>query len=107
MWRGLSTQHVRQGLSGHVDLEQLRQLWRPISPWSYLDRVADTQTLLVYAAYDLTFPVDLSKILVSEFQRRGLPHATAFLRCGHYSTGAFPFKYFDGYVLTRFLRSRL
>ena len=107
VWRGLSTQHVRHGLDGHVDLERLRQLWRPISPWSYLDRVADTQTLLVYAAYDLTFPLDLSKILVNEFQRRGLPHETAFLRCGHYSTGAFPFKYFDGYVLTRFLRSRL
>jgi len=107
VWRGLSTQHVRQGLDGHVDLDQLRQLWRPISPWSYLDRVAKTQTLLVYAAYDLTFPLDLSKILVDEFQRRALPHETAFLRCGHYSTGAFPFKYFDGYVLTRFLRSRL
>ncbi|HVG71722.1 MAG TPA: hypothetical protein VM819_12460 [Vicinamibacterales bacterium] len=107
VWRGLSTQHVRHGLNGHIDLERLRQLWRPISPWSYLDRIASTQTLLVYAAYDLTFPLDLSEILVNEFRRRGLPHETAFLRCGHYSTGLFPFKYFDGYVLTRFLRARL
>src|SRR5687767_1028271 len=107
VWRGLSTQHVRHGLNDHIDLERLRQLWRPISPWSYLDRIASTQTLLVYAAYDLTFPLDLSEILVNEFRRRGLPHKTAFLRCGHYSTGLFPFKYFDGYVLTRFLRARL
>ena len=36
-------------------------MWRPISPQSYLDRMRDTQTLLVYARYDLTFPVDLSR----------------------------------------------
>jgi hypothetical protein len=47
-------QHVRHGLDGHIDLERLRRLWRPISPWSYLDRVGKTETLLVYAAYDLT-----------------------------------------------------
>jgi hypothetical protein len=107
VWRGLSTQHVRHGLEGHIDLERLRRLWRPISPWSYLDRVKTTNTLLVYAAYDLTFPVDLSRVLIDEFRRRGLPHETALLRCGHYSTGFVPFKYVDGYVLTKFLRSRL
>jgi dienelactone hydrolase len=107
VWRGLSTQHVRHGLEGHIDLERLRRLWRPISPWSYLDRVGKTNTLLVYAAYDLTFPVDLSVVLIDEFRRRGLPHETALLRCGHYSTGFAPFKYVDGYVLTKFLRSRL
>jgi dienelactone hydrolase len=107
VWRGLSTQHVRHGLEGHIDLEQLRRLWRPISPWSYLDRVSTTKTLLVYAAYDLTFPVDLSEILIDEFRRRGLPHETHVLRCGHYSTGSAPFKWVDGYVLTKFLRARL
>ena len=107
VWRGLSTQHVRHGLDGHIDLDRLRRLWRPISPWSYLDRVKKTNTLLVYAAYDLTFPVDLSMVLIDEFRRRGLPHETALLRCGHYSTGFAPFKYVDGYLLTKFLRSRL
>jgi hypothetical protein len=107
VWRGLSTAHVRAGLDGHIELEALRELWRPISPWSYLDRVRNTRTLLVYAAYALTFPVDLSVVLVDEFRRRGLPHETALLRCGHYSTGSIPFKFVDGYVLTRFLRKRL
>lgn len=103
VWRGLSTRHVRYGLDGHIDLERLRRLWRPISPWSYLDRVRSTRTLLVYARYDLTFPVDLSRTLVEEFRRRGLPHEVAVLPCGHYSTGSVPFKFLDGYVLTRFL----
>ena len=103
VWRGLSTQHVKQGLDGRIDLERLRSLWRPISPSSYLDRVRHARTLLVYARYDLTFPVDLSRELIGEFQRMDLPHETAVLPCGHYSTGTAPFKYLDGYLLTRFL----
>jgi hypothetical protein len=107
VWRGLSTRHVRQGLEGHIDLDRLRTMWRPISPFEYLDRVRDTKTLLVYAKYDLTFPVDLSETLVAEFRARRLPHEVFALRCGHYSTGAAPFKYVDGYVLTKFLRRNL
>jgi dienelactone hydrolase len=107
VWRGLSTRHVREGLDGHVDLERLRRLWRPIAPWSYLDRLRATRTLLVYARYDLTFPVDLSRTLIEEFRRRDLPHEVAVLPCGHYSTGNVPFKFMDGYVLTKFLLKNL
>lgn len=107
VWRGLSTRHVREGLNGSVDLERLRRIWRPISPWSYLDRLSNTRTLLVYARYDLTFPVDLSRLLIQEFARRTLPHEVAVLPCGHYSTGSAPFKFFDAFVLTRFLRRTL
>ena len=107
VWRGLSTQHVREGLDGHIELDLLRALWKPISPRWYLDRLRDRQTLLVYARYDLTFPVDLSEDLVREFQKSGVPHDVAVLRCGHYSTGKAPFKFVDGYVLTRFLKNAL
>ena len=103
VWRGLSTTHVRAGLEGLIDLERLAQMWLPISPQVYLDRIRDKKTLLVYAKYDLTFPVDLSRELVGEFQRRGIPHEVAVLPCGHYSTGVAPFKYLDGFVLARFL----
>ncbi len=107
VWRGLSTRHVREGLDGHIELDVLRELWAPISPWHYLERVRDRQTLLVYAQYDLTFPVDLSEDLVREFGRRGIPHELTVLRCGHYSTGKTPFKFVDGWVLTRFLKRAL
>jgi pimeloyl-ACP methyl ester carboxylesterase len=103
VWRGLSTSHVRKSLEGAIDLELLRQLWLPISPHVYLDRIRDRKTLLVYARYDLTFPVDLSRDLVREFERRGIPHELAVLPCGHYSTGITPFKFLDGFVLARFL----
>lgn len=107
VWRGLSTEHVRAGLDGHVDLDELRRLWRPISPWSYLDRARDIRTLLVYARYDLTFPLDLSRQLIAEFRRRGWPIEVGMLPCGHYTTGEAPFKYLDGWYLGRFLAGRL
>ena len=107
VWRGLSTAHVRQGLDGHIDLDLLRDLWKPISPRWYLDRLRNRKTLLVYARYDLTFPVDLSKDLVREFRDRDVPHEVSVLTCGHYTTGKTPFKYVDAWVLTRFLRRAL
>ncbi len=61
----------------------------------------------IYARYDLTFPVDLSRMLVSEFRRRGIDHELAVLPCGHYSTGVTPFKWFDGLTLCRFLARNL
>ena len=107
VWRGLSTSHVKAGLEDSIDLERLRAMWLPISPQAYLERIRDKKTLLVYAKYDLTFPVDLSRDLVREFVRRGIPHELAVLPCGHYSTGATPFKYLDGFVLARFLDRNL
>jgi hypothetical protein len=107
VWRGLSTEHVREGMDGHIELDLLRMLWKPISPRGYLERLRDRQTLLVYARYDLTFPVDLSEDLVKAFRDLGVPHQVAVLRCGHYSTGKAPFKFVDGWILTRFLKKAL
>ena len=107
VWRGLSTAHVREGLDGHIELDLLRAFWSPISPRSYLERLRNRKTLLVYAKYDLTFPVDLSEDLVRAFAEAGVPHEVAVMRCGHYSIGKAPFKFVDGYVLTRFLKKAL
>lgn len=103
VWEGLSTRHVREGLDTHVELDTLRRIWLPISPHPYVDLVRDKRTLLVYARYDLTFPLRLSRLFVQEFRERRIPHELAVLPCGHYSTGMSPFKYLDGYWLTRFL----
>jgi hypothetical protein len=69
--------------------------------------VRDRQTLLVYARYDLTFPRDLSEDLVNEFRERGIPFELFVLPCGHYTTGHAPFKFVDGWILTRFLQRAL
>jgi len=107
VWRGLSTRHVRQALEGHVDLDQLRRIWTPISPMAYLDSLGHARSLLVYARYDLTFPVDLSRLLLKAFAEHEVPHEVFSLPCGHYSSGMAPFKYLDAYVLIRFLRRNL
>jgi hypothetical protein len=107
VWDGLSTAHVRRGLDGHIELERLRRLWLPISPFPYLERVRGKRLLLVYARYDLTFPVHLSRMLVEEFRRREIPHDLHVLPCGHYSTGITPFKWMDGFALCRFLTRNL
>ena len=107
VWSGLSTAHVRQALEGHIDLERLRRIWMPISPFPYLEKVRGRKLLLVYARYDLTFPVALSRGLVEEIRRRDIEHELTVLPCGHYSTGVTPFKWMDGLVLCRFLSRNL
>jgi len=107
VWEGLSTEHVRAGLEGNISLADLRNCWMPISPWPFIDRVRGRGVLLVYARYDLTFPVHLSRQFLAEFARRDVLHETAVLPCGHYTTAKAPFKYLDGYALTKFLVRRL
>ncbi|HUR35385.1 MAG TPA: hypothetical protein VM032_16385 [Vicinamibacterales bacterium] len=107
VWRGLSTAHVREGLDGHIELDLLRHLWKPLSPAHFLERLRSRRTLLVYARYDLTFPVDLSRQLVRQFEAQGIPHELAVLRCGHYTSGVTPFKFVDGWILSRFLKRAL
>jgi hypothetical protein len=107
VWDGLSTMHVRETLEGNVTLDELRRMWLPISPMPFLDRVRGREILLVYALYDLTFPVELSRSLVAAFTDRSIPHQLLVLPCGHYSTGVTPFKWMDGLALCRFLSRSL
>ncbi|MDQ3071099.1 MAG: prolyl oligopeptidase family serine peptidase, partial [Acidobacteriota bacterium] len=107
VWEGLSTEHVRQGFDGQIDLELLRDIWLPISPFPFMDRVRGRKMLIVYAKYDLTFPVSLSKQFIAEFQARGIDHDLVVLPCGHYSIGKPPFVWMDAFALTRFFRRNL
>jgi dienelactone hydrolase len=107
VWHGLSTRHVRAGLEGHITLDDLRACWMPISPWPFIDRVQGRAVRLIYARYDLTFPVDLSRQYVAEFARREVPADIAILPCGHYTTGKAPFKFLDGFYLIKYLVNRL
>lgn len=107
VWSGLSTAHVRRSLDANVDLDELREMWMPISPWPYVRRMKGKRSLLVYALYDLSFPLDLSKKLVRGFREEGIAHEVTVLPCGHYSTGVTPFKYLDGFTICRFLARHL
>jgi hypothetical protein len=109
VWRGISTRHVREGLERGVDLERLRQLWLPLSPFSYYQHLKrrGRPTLLVHGRYDLSFPPDLSAELLRDFERLEIEHERFELPCGHYTTAKFPFNWMDGLRIATFLRRRL
>jgi dienelactone hydrolase len=105
VWTGQSTRHIRVGIESDIDLERLRQAWLAISPMSYFDQFSryPKRSLVAYATYDLTFPPELSRRMIAEFQRRNLAHEVRPMPCGHYSSGESPFKYLDAYYLASFL----
>src|SRR6201987_2531513 len=107
VWHGQSTRHIRQGIEEQIDLEELRKVWLAISPMSYFEQFSrwPKKSLIIYAAYDLTFLPEFSRQVVDEFARHGLDHKVAVLPCGHYTTGETPYKYMDGWHLVSFLRT--
>ncbi len=110
VWTGQSTRHVREGLEGDgLTLDRLRQAWLAISPMAYFDKFVryPKKVLMIYAKYDLTFLPEFSKKVQAEFERRGADLKTVVLPCGHYTTGEAPFKYFDAYLMVRFLVKNL
>jgi Prolyl oligopeptidase family len=109
VWTGLSTGHIRQGFSDHITQDQLREYWAPISPASYLDRLAgrDLKSLLIWARHDSTFLPVFSRQVLENFRQRQLSHEVFTLPCGHYTTGQFPFNILDGMVMCRFLYRNL
>ena len=98
VWRGLSTQHVRHGLDGHIDLERLRRA------------LAADQSLVVSGPRrqdaDAAGLCRLRPDLPASTCRWSWSTSSggaacrtkrSLLRCGHYSTGSIPFKFVDGY----------
>jgi len=110
VWRGLSTEHVRAGFADALTLEELRQYWLPISPIPFIPRLLKMHTRpmrFIAARYDLTFPVDLSRNVIEETKRHGLPLSVAWLPCGHYTSGERPWVYLDGWKIASFFRKHL
>lgn len=105
VWRGISTSHVRKGLEGNITLEELRDIWMPISPRAYFKKLSGTgkRSLLVHALYDYSFPPDLSQIVLQDYRELEIPHSTFALRCGHYTSGVFPFNVMLGFAMCRYI----
>lgn len=109
VWRGISTRHVRKGLEGNIALEELRDIWMPISPKAYFKKLQGTEkkSLLVHALYDYSFPHDLSLEVLRDYEDLGIPYSDIALRCGHYTSGVFPFNIVLGYAMCRYIRRNL
>jgi dienelactone hydrolase len=109
VWTGLSTQHIRQGLEEHIDLDRLREAWRAISPVSYMEKFAakKQKSLFIYAAYDTTFLPSFSRDILEQMKAHNVDHKTVVLPCGHYTLGETPFKFLDGYHICSYLKRNL
>jgi hypothetical protein len=59
--------------------------------------------LVVYANYDLTFPLKYSLQVLEAFKRIGLNFEPRLLPCGHYTTGETPYQYIDGWYMGSFV----
>lgn len=109
VWHGLSTTHVRAGFGDGLTLDELRDYWRPISPFPFMSRVAQMgrrPMRFIIARYDLTFPIDLSHDAIAEARRLNLPLDVVWLPCGHYTTGELPWKAIDAWKIATFFRKQ-
>ena len=110
VWTGLSTQHIRSGLEGHIDLDGLREVWMAISPVNYMSKFArhrGKKSKFIYTTYDTTFLPELSRDTISRIRNHGIDHQVTVLPCGHYTMGETPFKFLDGYHICSFLKKWL
>lgn len=109
VWDGLTTAHVRRGLETALTRDDVRRAWLAISPNSYVNRLGrDTRRgLLISARYDLSFTPELSRLLFQECDRHGAKLDRTIVRCGHYTLGRAPYKYYAGYLLVNYFRKYL
>jgi len=107
VWHGQSTRHIREGLETAIDLDDLRHVWRAVSPMAYFDKFSrwPRRSLIIYAKYDMTFLPEFSGQVVEQFEKHRLDHKVVVLPCGHYTMGETPYKYMDGWQLASFLRT--
>jgi hypothetical protein len=110
VWHGITTSHVKESLAEHLTLDELREYWLPISPMSYIDRLATLPPRpqrYIYTLYDLSFPPDLSRDVMAEIRRHNIAHSEVTIPCGHYTLGEKPWVYYDAWKIVGFLRKHL
>ena len=109
VWTGQSTRHIRAALESVLTREQLRNVWKAISPPSYaekfkqIDAAARKKVLVMYAKYDLTFLPEFSKEVVEMFENSAIDYRSIAMPCGHYTLGETPYKYIAGWNLGQFI----
>jgi dienelactone hydrolase len=118
VWAGQSTRHIRQGLEeAGMTQERVRAIWAGVSPMHYYKKFAShsqrdhssssaefaKKVLLIYARYDLTFPLEYSLEVVKSFHASGIDFERKVLPCGHYTTGETPYQYIDGWWMGSFI----
>ncbi|HEY6403130.1 MAG TPA: hypothetical protein VI479_17050 [Blastocatellia bacterium] len=106
VWRALTTSHIRKSLETELTAEEVREVWKTISPSAHAGRLALERrpVLFISTKYDMTFLPDLAQIFFDDCDRHNAPARKVFLPCGHYTIGQTPFKYMDAFHIINFFR---
>ena len=106
VWRALTTSHIRKSLETELTAEEVREVWKTISPSAHARRLARERrpVLFISTKYDMTFLPDLAQIFFDDCDRYNAPARKVFLPCGHYTIGQTPFKYIDAFHIINFFR---
>jgi len=106
VWRALTTSHIRKSLERELTAEEVREVWKTISPSAHTAGLARERRpiLFISTKYDLTFLPDLARIFFDDCDRYNVPARKIFLPCGHYTIGQTPFKYIDAFHIINFFR---
>lgn len=110
VWQGISTQHVRASIDRHLNLEELREFWLPVSPVPFIGRLRGMKQRpmrFIAARYDLTFPAEMSRAVIAEVRRAGLDLDVVWLPCGHYTLAEMPWKAIDAWKIATFFKRHL
>jgi dienelactone hydrolase len=110
VWQGISTQHVREGIETDLTVDELREFWTPISPVPFIPRLREMKPRpirFIAAKYDLTFPLELTRQVISEVRSNGIDVDVVWLPCGHYTTAEMPWKAIDAWKIATFFRKHL
>jgi dienelactone hydrolase len=110
VWQGISTQHVREGIETDLTVDELREFWTPISPVPFIPRLREMKPRpirFIAAKYDLTFPLELTRQVISEVRSNGIDLDVVWLPCGHYTTAEMPWKAIDAWKIATFFRKHL
>jgi hypothetical protein len=96
---------VRAGIEPVLNADELRDSYACVSPAKYFDNFErwPKHVLMIHTAYDRTFLPEFSRNVAEEFRRRNVEAEIRCLPCGHYTLGESPYKYIDGYLVTRFV----
>jgi dienelactone hydrolase len=105
VWTGQSTRHIRAALEPVITQQQLNAIWACVSPVSFMRHFTapPRKSLVVHAAYDLTFLERYSLEVLQAFRSHGADFESRVLPCGHYTTGETPYKFMDGWFLGSFV----
>jgi dienelactone hydrolase len=105
IWTGFSTRHVREAIEKQLEAPDLRRALSCVSPMCYFDQFErwPKQVLMIHTAYDRTFLPEFSNRIADEFRARKLDAQIRCLPCGHYTLGETPYKYMDGYLITKYV----